>query len=38
MPTATARIAGPAASQADLSDAFGGIDGLLLGWRSAPCW
>ncbi len=31
VPTATARIAGPAASQADLSDAFGGIDGLLLG-------
>ncbi|MFF3391731.1 MMPL family transporter [Streptomyces sp. NPDC002669] len=28
---ATARIAGPAASQADLSDAFSGIDGLLLG-------
>ncbi|MFI2378760.1 MMPL family transporter [Streptomyces sp. NPDC018964] len=28
---ATARIAGPAASQADLSDAFAGIDGLLLG-------
>ncbi|MEZ3179034.1 MMPL family transporter [Streptomyces pimonensis] len=27
----TARIAGPAASQADLSDAFAGIDGLLLG-------
>ncbi|MCX4816213.1 MMPL family transporter [Streptomyces sp. NBC_01239] len=30
VPTATARIAGPAASQADLADAFGGIDGLLL--------
>ncbi|MFH9037777.1 MMPL family transporter [Streptomyces sp. NPDC017966] len=28
---ATARIAGPAATQADLSDAFAGIDGLLLG-------
>lgn len=28
---ATAQIAGPAASQADLSDAFAGIDGLLLG-------
>ncbi|ROQ93837.1 RND superfamily putative drug exporter [Streptomyces sp. 2132.2] len=27
----TVRIAGPAASQADLSDAFAGIDGLLLG-------
>ncbi|MFJ1646626.1 MMPL family transporter [Streptomyces sp. NPDC088258] len=27
----TARVAGPAASQADLSDAFAGIDGLLLG-------
>ncbi|MEV6663773.1 MMPL family transporter [Streptomyces nigra] len=27
----TAQIAGPAASQADLSDAFAGIDGLLLG-------
>ncbi|MDK0522324.1 MMPL family transporter [Streptomyces sp. ML-6] len=27
----TARIAGPAASRADLSDAFSGIDGLLLG-------
>ncbi|MFD6966571.1 MMPL family transporter, partial [Streptomyces diastaticus] len=26
-----ALIAGPAASQADLSDAFAGIDGLLLG-------
>ncbi|WP_405854070.1 MMPL family transporter [Streptomyces sp. NBC_01515] len=31
VPTATAQIAGPAASQADLTDAFGGIDGLLLG-------
>lgn len=31
VPDATARIAGPAASQADLSDAFAGIDGLLLG-------
>ncbi|MFD4874183.1 MMPL family transporter [Streptomyces sp. NPDC058420] len=31
VPAATAQIAGPAASQADLSDAFGGIDGLLLG-------
>ncbi|MFD5567287.1 MMPL family transporter [Streptomyces cadmiisoli] len=31
VPGATARIAGPAASQADLSDAFAGIDGLLLG-------
>ncbi|MFJ2896683.1 MMPL family transporter [Streptomyces sp. NPDC087218] len=31
VPGATARIAGPAASQADLSDAFSGIDGLLLG-------
>ncbi|MFJ2158863.1 MMPL family transporter [Streptomyces sp. NPDC087856] len=30
VPTATAQIAGPAASQADLADAFGGIDGLLL--------
>lgn len=30
VPAATAQIAGPAASQADLSDAFGGIDGLLL--------
>ncbi|MFJ2887351.1 MMPL family transporter [Streptomyces sp. NPDC087305] len=30
VPTATAEIAGPAASQADLADAFGGIDGLLL--------
>ncbi|MFJ4716463.1 MMPL family transporter [Streptomyces sp. NPDC088785] len=28
---ATAVLAGPAASQADLSDAFAGIDGLLLG-------
>ncbi|ESU50722.1 MMPL family transporter [Streptomyces filamentosus] len=27
----TVRLAGPAASQADLSDAFAGIDGLLLG-------
>ncbi|MGW7052249.1 MMPL family transporter [Streptomyces sp. NPDC054887] len=31
VPGSTARIAGPAASQADLSDAFAGIDGLLLG-------
>ncbi|MFD5743699.1 MMPL family transporter [Streptomyces massasporeus] len=31
VPDTTARIAGPAASQADLSDAFAGIDGLLLG-------
>ncbi len=31
VPGATARIAGPAATQADLSDAFSGIDGLLLG-------
>ncbi|MER5496368.1 MMPL family transporter [Streptomyces sp. NPDC002561] len=31
VPGTTARIAGPAASQADLSDAFSGIDGLLLG-------
>ncbi|GAA2674117.1 MMPL family transporter [Streptomyces aculeolatus] len=31
VPGTTAQIAGPAASQADLSDAFGGIDGLLLG-------
>lgn len=30
VPAATAQIAGPAASQADLADAFGGIDGLLL--------
>ncbi|MFF7177031.1 MMPL family transporter [Streptomyces sp. NPDC008121] len=30
VPGTTARIAGPAASQADLSDAFAGIDGLLL--------
>ncbi|MFE2884722.1 MMPL family transporter [Streptomyces sp. NPDC059272] len=30
VPTVTAQIAGPAASQADLADAFGGIDGLLL--------
>ncbi|MFH9174969.1 MMPL family transporter [Streptomyces albogriseolus] len=28
---ATAEVAGPAASQVDLSDAFAGIDGLLLG-------
>ncbi|MFJ5864536.1 MMPL family transporter [Streptomyces parvus] len=28
---ATVQLAGPAASQADLSDAFAGIDGLLLG-------
>ncbi|MDQ8705176.1 MMPL family transporter [Streptomyces sp. LHD-70] len=31
VPGTTAQLAGPAASQADLSDAFGGIDGLLLG-------
>lgn len=31
VPGTTARIAGPAAGQADLSDAFAGIDGLLLG-------
>ncbi|GAA2292487.1 MMPL family transporter [Streptomyces atrovirens] len=31
VPGTEARIAGPAASQADLSDAFAGIDGLLLG-------
>ncbi|MFG3531158.1 MMPL family transporter [Streptomyces sp. NPDC047917] len=31
VPGVTAQIAGPAASQADLSDAFSGIDGLLLG-------
>ncbi|MFE5893810.1 MMPL family transporter [Streptomyces sp. NPDC056462] len=31
VPGAAAQIAGPAASQADLSDAFAGIDGLLLG-------
>lgn len=31
VPGATARIAGPAATQADLSDAFSGVDGLLLG-------
>lgn len=31
MPGTEAVIAGPAASQADLSDAFAGIDGLLLG-------
>ncbi|MET9916325.1 MMPL family transporter [Streptomyces sp. NPDC006435] len=31
VPGTAARIAGPAASQADLSDAFSGIDGLLLG-------
>ena len=31
VPGTVARIAGPAASQADLSDAFAGIDGLLLG-------
>ncbi|MEV3973634.1 MMPL family transporter [Streptomyces sp. NPDC050698] len=30
VPGTTVRIAGPAASQADLSDAFAGIDGLLL--------
>ncbi|MFJ8057456.1 MMPL family transporter [Streptomyces sp. NPDC096142] len=31
VPGTTAQIAGPAASQADLSNAFAGIDGLLLG-------
>ncbi|MFI2630206.1 MMPL family transporter [Streptomyces collinus] len=31
VPDTSAQIAGPAASQADLSDAFAGIDGLLLG-------
>lgn len=31
VPGTTAQIAGPAASQADLKDAFAGIDGLLLG-------
>ncbi len=31
VPGTTARLAGPAASQADLSDAFAGIDGILLG-------
>ncbi|MEU6676233.1 efflux RND transporter permease subunit [Streptomyces sp. NPDC046925] len=31
VPGTKAQVAGPAASQADLSDAFGGIDGLLLG-------
>ncbi|MFJ6636514.1 MMPL family transporter [Streptomyces sp. NPDC091376] len=31
VPEARVEIAGPAASQADLSDAFAGIDGLLLG-------
>ncbi|WNO76666.1 MMPL family transporter [Streptomyces sp. AM8-1-1] len=31
VPGTTAQLAGPAASQADLSDAFAGIDGLLLG-------
>ncbi|CAM5580575.1 MMPL family transporter [Streptomyces griseomycini] len=31
VPDSEAQIAGPAASQADLSDAFAGIDGLLLG-------
>ncbi|MFF6995349.1 MMPL family transporter [Streptomyces sp. NPDC008313] len=30
VPGTTVRVAGPAASQADLSDAFSGIDGLLL--------
>lgn len=30
VPGTTVRMAGPAASQADLSDAFAGIDGLLL--------
>ncbi|MFE7932439.1 MMPL family transporter [Streptomyces sp. NPDC057456] len=31
VPGATVQLAGPAATQADLSDAFAGIDGLLLG-------
>ncbi|WP_406117928.1 MMPL family transporter [Streptomyces sp. NBC_00989] len=31
VPGTTAQVAGPAANQADLADAFGGIDGLLLG-------
>ncbi|MFD8419554.1 MMPL family transporter [Streptomyces sp. NPDC059466] len=31
VPGTTARIAGPAAGRADLTDAFAGIDGLLLG-------
>ncbi|MFJ7167201.1 MMPL family transporter [Streptomyces globosus] len=31
VPGTTAHVAGPAATQADLSDAFAGIDGLLLG-------
>ncbi|CAM5226098.1 MMPL family transporter [Streptomyces violaceorubidus] len=31
VPDTRAQLAGPAASQADLSDAFSGIDGLLLG-------
>ncbi|OXS31116.1 MMPL family transporter [Streptomyces sp. XY006] len=31
VPGTTAQLAGPAAGQADLSDAFAGIDGLLLG-------
>ncbi|RPK88361.1 MMPL family transporter [Streptomyces sp. ADI98-10] len=31
VPGTTVQLAGPAASQADLSDAFSGIDGLLLG-------
>ncbi|THA86924.1 MMPL family transporter [Streptomyces sp. A0592] len=31
VPGLTAQIAGPAATQADLADAFAGIDGLLLG-------
>ncbi|MGW0667225.1 MMPL family transporter [Streptomyces sp. NPDC002746] len=31
VPGTSAQLAGPAASQADLSDAFAGIDGLLLG-------
>ncbi|MFJ9631779.1 MMPL family transporter [Streptomyces sp. NPDC101175] len=31
VPGTTAQTAGPAASQADLSHAFGGVDGLLLG-------
>ncbi|MGW0186447.1 MMPL family transporter [Streptomyces sp. NPDC003362] len=31
VPGTTVRLAGPAATQADLSDAFAGIDGMLLG-------
>ncbi|MYZ19061.1 MMPL family transporter, partial [Streptomyces sp. SID337] len=31
VPGTTVQVAGPAASQADLSDAFSGIDGILLG-------